>query len=385
MLISNVNSPQLTTLSRIDFEKFISQGKKWIIIDGRIYDVGAWLSSHPGGRLLLEHQIGRDASGLVHGYHKISRISKLLRSFDVAALGDDKIMTVIAEHEALFQSLENKEFFQPKSSELALRAIVSIAMFLILIIASVFAGSCTSLLPTLGCGLLCGLLWQQTALFAHDLGHNGVTTNNKIDSLLGLLFGNMFVGVSGAWWKHNHNAHHSLTNHPLHDPDIQYAPVFAVSPHFLRVSKPLFSTFYLHKMDFSDPTARFLVAIQHISILPILFIAARWNLYALSLRHILSSIRKGQHLRYYLSELLGVLLFWLWYSYLLLIFPRLWQRVVFLLVSNCSVGFLHLQIVVSHFAMDTDSPHTTPLEECDFVSRTVRSTMNISCPQWMDW
>ena len=27
-----------------------------------------------------------------------------------------------------------------------------------------------------------------------------------------------------AWWKHSHNVHHIITNHPEHDPDIQHLP-----------------------------------------------------------------------------------------------------------------------------------------------------------------
>jgi sphingolipid 8-(E)-desaturase len=50
-----------------------------------------------------------------------------------------------------------------------------------------------------------------------------------------------------------------------------------------------------------------------------------------------------------------------------------------------TVGFLHLQIVLSHFAMDTDPISASIADECDFITRTARSTMNISCPLWLDW
>ena len=36
--------------------------KKWIIIDNRVYDVTQWQNRHPGGRRLLAHHTGQDAT-----------------------------------------------------------------------------------------------------------------------------------------------------------------------------------------------------------------------------------------------------------------------------------------------------------------------------------
>lgn len=39
--------------------------------------------------------------------------------------------------------------------------------------------------------------------------------------LIGLVVGPLLTGVSTAWWKRSHNAHHVVTNSITHDPDIR--------------------------------------------------------------------------------------------------------------------------------------------------------------------
>ena len=34
----------------------------WIVVGGRVYDVTQWMDSHPGGRAILKHHGGEDAT-----------------------------------------------------------------------------------------------------------------------------------------------------------------------------------------------------------------------------------------------------------------------------------------------------------------------------------
>lgn len=68
--------------------------------------------------------------------------------------------------------------------------------------------------------LAIALFWQQTAFIGHDLGHNAVTQNRRLDGLLGLLV-NTGVGIGMSWWKSTHNVHHLAVNAADSDPDIQ--------------------------------------------------------------------------------------------------------------------------------------------------------------------
>ena len=86
-----------------------------------------------------------------------------------------------------------------------------------------------------------GMAWHQGTFIAHDAGHIGITHNYQIDNIFGMLIADWFGGLSLGWWKRNHNVHHLITNDPVHDPDIQHLPFFAVS---VRLFQNVYSTYY---------------------------------------------------------------------------------------------------------------------------------------------
>jgi fatty acid desaturase len=66
----------------------------------------------------------------------------------------------------------------------------------------------------------CGLLFTQLAFFGHDGGHQQVCNSRRGNDLIGLLFGDLLVGLSFGWWVDKHNRHHAHPNQEDHDPDI---------------------------------------------------------------------------------------------------------------------------------------------------------------------
>lgn len=43
-------------------EGLIADGKTIIIFEDYVLNLSAWLSKHPGGRLAIQHMVGRDAT-----------------------------------------------------------------------------------------------------------------------------------------------------------------------------------------------------------------------------------------------------------------------------------------------------------------------------------
>ena len=75
-------------VSRAQFKDHTDADKHWIIIDSNVYDVSCWLQSHPGGKLILLHSIGRDVSEAFNAYHP-HWVRQQLAAFKVGQLQTD--------------------------------------------------------------------------------------------------------------------------------------------------------------------------------------------------------------------------------------------------------------------------------------------------------
>jgi fatty acid desaturase len=64
------------------------------------------------------------------------------------------------------------------------------------------------------------VLWARSAFFGHDAGHQQIGSSRQTHDLLGLLHGNLLVGMSYGWWNDKHNRHHANPNHTDKDPDV---------------------------------------------------------------------------------------------------------------------------------------------------------------------
>src|ERR1700677_670224 len=73
---------------------------------------------------------------------------------------------------------------------------------------------------TLAVAALAGIIFTQLGFIGHDAGHNQVFGTRRRNRLLGLIVGNVLIGLSFGWWVHKHNAHHAHPNEVGRDPDI---------------------------------------------------------------------------------------------------------------------------------------------------------------------
>jgi fatty acid desaturase len=65
------------------------------------------------------------------------------------------------------------------------------------------------------------LCFAQTALVAHDLAHRQVFRTRRPTEILGILVGNLGIGMSYGWWMDKHTRHHANPNHEDLDPDVK--------------------------------------------------------------------------------------------------------------------------------------------------------------------
>ncbi|GHD86382.1 acyl-CoA desaturase [Streptomyces naganishii] len=64
------------------------------------------------------------------------------------------------------------------------------------------------------------VLCARTAFIGHDAGHAQITGSRAAGRVIGLIHGNLLLGLSYSWWNTKHNRHHANPNHIDKDPDV---------------------------------------------------------------------------------------------------------------------------------------------------------------------
>ncbi len=73
------------------------------------------------------------------------------------------------------------------------------------------------------------VIFTQVAFLGHDAGHRQIFLSWRRSYVLGVLLGNLGIGLSFGWWVTKHNRHHSHPNTEGADPDIMLR-VLAMTP-----------------------------------------------------------------------------------------------------------------------------------------------------------
>ncbi|MGO9221202.1 MAG: fatty acid desaturase family protein [Streptosporangiaceae bacterium] len=64
------------------------------------------------------------------------------------------------------------------------------------------------------------IMFTQIGFLGHDAGHRQIFRSRKANYVLGVLLGNLGIGLSYGWWVSKHNRHHAHPNQQDADPDI---------------------------------------------------------------------------------------------------------------------------------------------------------------------
>ena len=348
------------------------------MIEDKVYDLTKWQMHHPGGHLCLRAIAGRDATDPFENFHPAKVWEKQLPAFHVADLTDAAVSEYREEFRAIRQKMLERGLFETRLSYYAIKALWLCALLGAACYCTVLGGS--PAYRMLGAVVL-GCFWQQLAFVGHDIGHNSVTHKRSVDYALGAANVSLF-GVSMGWWKRSHNTHHVVTNSVEHDPDIQHLPVLAVTPSFF---KGFYSTYHDKVFEplLLNPIARFIICYQHLFYYVFMFFG-RYNLYLQSWALLLNPNEKVE-LRLVEVGAMGV--YWAWFSTLVSYTSSWPELAAYVIISHGFSGILHVQITLSHFCMETftkEQPVYTS-DENDWFKVQLATTMDVDCPQWMDW
>ena len=163
-----------------------------------------------------------------------------------------------------------------------------------------------------------GVLSTQVAFLGHDAGHKQVARTRRGSYLLGLLHGNLAVGLSFGWWLDKHNRHHAHPNHAELDLDVAPTGPLIFFPEDGAGRRGLFGWVTRHQAVVFFP----LLALEGL------------NLHVASLQALRSGTIRARWLE---TGLLAVHLAAFVAAPLLLLTP--WQAVAFIAVHQAVFGF----------------------------------------------
>jgi len=66
-----------------------------------------------------------------------------------------------------------------------------------------------------------GIVFTQFAFLAHEAAHRQIFASGKTNDRLGLIIGDLVIGLSYGWWMTKHSRHHANPNTMGKDPDIE--------------------------------------------------------------------------------------------------------------------------------------------------------------------
>ncbi|KAJ6320281.1 hypothetical protein OIU78_015630 [Salix suchowensis] len=294
-------------------------------------------NEHPGGDVALLNQAGLDVTDAFIAYHPGTAWKYLDKFFTGYYLTDFKVSETSKDYRKLASEFAKLGLFE-KKGHITMYALASIVLMFCSVLYGVLC--CQSVWAHLGSAVVLGFLWIQSAYIGHDSGHYQVMNTRGYNKLAQFLAGNSLTGISIAWWKWTHNAHHLSCNSLDYDPDLQHIPVFRGKFDFFQFYKVvlLWKTFLLlfSKRKFPDRAL----------------------------------------------NILGILIFWTWFPLLVSCIPNWPERVMFVLTSFAVTAIQHVQFCLNHFAADV---YIGLPEGNDWFEKQTSGTLDISCSSWMDW
>jgi fatty acid desaturase len=232
-----------------------------------------------------------------------------------------------------------------------------------MLVAALYAGGWTALALTgstwwaLLVAAVLAIAYAQVALVAHDLAHKQVFRGRRGSEIIGMLVGNLGIGMSYGWWMNKHTRHHANPNHEEHDPD--------VAPDILVWSQ--------RQASEAKGLARIVGGWQAVLFFPLLLLEG-FNLHVASARAI-GKIKR--------SRLEGFLLYGHFAVYLVAVFALLSPgvAVAFIAVHQGLFGlYLGMTFAPNHKGM----PTLTGDDELDYLRKQVLTSRNVRGGVWVD-
>jgi fatty acid desaturase len=259
---------------------------------------------------------------------------------------------------ALCRQVRAAELLQRRGRHYALRISLTVLAFLAVCAGFVLVGDSWY---QLGIAAVLGVASTQLAFLGHDGGHQQVCKSRRGNDLLGLLVGDLLVGLSFGWWLDKHNRHHANPNHEEHDPDI---------------GESILAFTTAHVAERTGGYRRWIASYQAWLFFPMLCFEGL-QLHVASIQ----SLIQGKQRRYRRTEWVLLTLHVIGYlaGVFLVLSPG--KGLAFIAVHQAVFGvYMGCSFAPNHKGM----PVIGPDEELDFLRRQVLTSRNVRGGWWVD-
>ena len=196
-------------------------------------------------------------------------------------------------------------------------------------------------------------VFTQMGFIGHDAGHRQIFRTKRANYLVGLVHGNLAIGLSYGWWVDKHNRHHAHPNTEDKDPDIEIgALAFTAQQAAAKKGR----------------VTRFIASRQRYLFFPLLLLEAV-QLHVSSVRAV---VGRGLRNRTWEALFLGLHVAGYLTAVLLILSPV--KALVFIVVHQALFGFyLGCSFAPNHKGM----PMLAADDQTDFLRRQVLTARNV--------
>jgi len=205
---------------------------------------------------------------------------------------------------------------------------------------------------TVAVAVFLAVIFAQIGFLGHDAGHRQVFRSKRANYIMGILHGNLAIGLSYGWWVDKHNRHHAHPNTEGADPDIDIGAL----------------AFSLAQAHTRGPVARFFARYQAYFFFPLLTLEGL-SLHAASFRALVTRTVRDRSWEWVLLAVHVV-------GYLAVVFLVLspGRALAFIAVQQGLFGiYLGCSFAPNHKGM----PILDADDKTDFLSRQVLTSRNV--------
>lgn len=345
-----------------------SAEKLEVLYDGVMYDVTNM--KHPGGSVIKFYAgKGIDATQAFDNFHvRSKKASKMLKSLPSrpaeAVVKKEKIKgqsALLKDFNKLQQDLKDEGFFEPAPMHVLYRVTELVVMH---IVGGYLLLKCPDSYLAMTAGLFfLGLASGRCGWLMHEGGHYSLTGHIPTDRMLQVIIYGVGCGMSGGWWRNQHNKHHSMPQKQGADPDLNTLPLVAFTEKVVkRIGIPMKYWLRMQAMMFPTVTCE--------------LVALGWQFY-LHPRHILRTKNIYEAAAIFTR-------YAIWTQLITLRFGLLNSACLYLAYNWFAATYIFVNFAVSH----THLP-VVPKDDVDvdWVRYAAVHTMNVSAGplKWVDW